>query len=63
MKKNYETILGAIFMLAVLPGTSCAEITIGRWCDKSVPNMPQFNQIMEIVALDSGEVEVRYTFR
>jgi hypothetical protein len=36
-----------------------AETTIGRWCDKMLPTMPQYNGIMEIVITDDGALELR----
>jgi len=29
---------------------------IGRWCDKMIPNNPQYNHIMEIIISKNGEV-------
>lgn len=55
----------AIFTLPVLlltVGSAYAETTIGRWCSKTIPNMPKYNQIMEIVALDDGNVVLRSSF-
>jgi|GEM_PF-3073862 len=49
-----------VFLMAA--GVAQAETTIGRWCSKTIPNMPKYNQTMEIVALDNGKVELRSKF-
>lgn len=36
-----------------------AETTIGRWCDRMIPNMPQYNTVMEIAITGAGNVELR----
>ena len=46
-------------LLASLTITAHAETTIGRWCDKQIPTMPQYNGIMEIVITDEGAIELR----
>jgi len=40
-------------------GPAHAETTIGRWCDKQIPTMPQYNGIIEIVITDEGAIELR----
>jgi len=50
--------VAAAFVLT-LSGAVHAETTIGRWCDKMLPTMPQYNGIMEIVITDSGAIELR----
>lgn len=51
-----------IFALAVVLGfiqTAQAGTTVGRWCDRMIPSMSQYNTVMEIVITDSGDVELR----
>lgn len=31
-----------------------ADMTLGRWCDRMVPNSPEFNTVMSIVLKDNG---------
>ena len=49
----------AAALVLMLSGAVHAETTIGRWCDKMLPTMPQYNGIMEIVITDSGAIELR----
>ncbi len=56
--------LGHQFLLTVLLigtfiGTAHAETTVGRWCDKQIPNMPKYNGILAIVITADGTVELR----
>ena len=39
-----------------------AEKTIGRWCDRMIPNMPKYNHIMTIVETDDGKCVLRSKF-
>ena len=39
------------------------ETTIGRWCDRMVPNLPKFNRIMTIVVKNDGRLLLRSNFR
>ena len=55
--KSYQ--LAAITFMFMVTGAAQADTTIGRWCDKMLPTMPQFNGIMEIVITDSGSIELR----
>ena len=50
--------VAAAFVLT-LSGAVHAETTIGRWCDKMLPTMPQYNGIMQIVITDDGSIELR----
>ena len=55
--RSLSTVAAAIVL--TLSGAVHAETTIGRWCDKMLPTMPQYNGIMEIVITDSGVIELR----
>ena len=54
--------LAVVAFLLLIGTTAYAETTIGRWCDKRAPTMPQFNGIMEIVVTDDGAIELRVRF-
>jgi hypothetical protein len=61
---NIKAKLGHQLLLTVLLvgafiGTSHAETTVGRWCDKQIPTMPKYNGILAIVITDDGAVELR----
>lgn len=56
-KKSYSIALVICIISAI--GLVHAETNIGRWCDKMLPTMPQYNGIMEIVITDDGAIELR----
>ena len=56
-KKSYSVAL--VICIISATGLVHAETTIGRWCDKMLPTMPQYNGIMEIVVTDDGAIELR----
>jgi hypothetical protein len=49
----------AALVVTAISGTAHAETSIGRWCDESLPGMPQYNSILEIVVADNGAAEMR----
>lgn len=49
----------AITLLLAIAGTANAETVVGRWCDKQLPSLPQYNGILSIVVKDDGAVELR----
>ena len=51
--------LAVIAIMFTISGVAHAETIIGRWCDKMLPTMPQYNGIMEIVITDDGSIELR----
>jgi hypothetical protein len=48
--------------ILLLSSFANAETTVGRWCDRTVPSMPQFNRVMTIVLTQDGNVELRSEF-
>lgn len=42
---------------------AAGETTVGRWCDRMIPNMPKHNYIMAIVIGDEGKVVLKRQFR
>lgn len=56
-----KTILAAA-VLVVLTQPAYGETTIGRWCDRMIPNMPKFNHTMAIVVGDDGKVVLQSKF-
>jgi len=55
----YRRCLLTAFLLAAIMSTAHAETSIGRWCDEAIPNLPQYNSILEIVISDGGAIELR----
>ncbi|MBB4193035.1 hypothetical protein GGE45_001620 [Rhizobium aethiopicum] len=51
MKKRYAIVLVAAALIAA-PAMP-AEITIGRWCDRMLPNLPRYNRTIEIVIFEA----------
>lgn len=52
---------GVLLFTPLLPAEEPGETTIGRWCDRMVPNAPEYNRIMEIVITKTGEAVLRYS--
>lgn len=50
------------FMSSVASQATASEIVVGRWCDRMLPNMPDFNRIIEIVINEDDEVIMRNDF-
>ncbi len=48
--------------ILLLSSFANAETAVGRWCDRAVPSMPQFNRVMTIVLTQDGHVELRSEF-
>ncbi len=46
-------------LLTVIMYPAHADTTVGRWCDKAIPSMSQYNTILEIVVTIRGEIELR----
>ena len=55
-------IIAAVFVLTFATDMTADETTIGRWCDRMVPNMPKHNQPMAIVITDGGKVMLKSSF-
>jgi hypothetical protein len=49
----------AAVLLALLGEAAAGELVIGRWCDRVLPAMPQYNTVLEIVVGEDGEVQLR----
>ena len=52
----------AVLALALVTETAAADTTIGRWCDRMIPNNPKYNRTMAIVITNDGNVELRSNF-
>ena len=57
--KLVHQFLLTVLVIGTFIGTAHAETTIGRWCDKQIPNMPKYNGILAIVITDDGAIELR----
>lgn len=53
-------VLASIFVVLVAPAHS--ETIVGRWCDKMIPTMPQFNNTMTIVLNDMRDTVLKRNF-
>ena len=62
MLKKYTAGLSLVGIACLYMQPASAETVIGRWCDKMVPNLPQFNSVMTIMITDEGKVELRLKF-
>lgn len=63
LKKKYVRRF-SLLLIALGPLTLVvqADTTIGRWCDKALPTMPQYNSILKIVVTRDGDAEMRTRF-
>ncbi|MFQ5799541.1 MAG: hypothetical protein ACE5H0_12735 [Bacteroidota bacterium] len=52
----------ATAVLVLLAQPAYGETTIGRWCDRMIPNMPKYNHTMAIVVADDGKVVLKSKF-
>ena len=52
-------IIAAVFVLTFATDMMADETTIGRWCDRMVPNLPKHNQTMAIVITDGAKVMLK----
>jgi len=43
----------------LLAPLAAGETVIGRWCDRMLPHLPQYNGVLEIVIPDSGSAVMR----
>ena len=50
------------FLLAFATGAAGSETTIGRWCDRMIPNLPEYNRTMAIVITNDGKVMLKSKF-
>ena len=48
--------------ILLLSNLAYADTTVGRWCDRTVPSMPQFNRVMTILLTQDGRVELKSEF-
>lgn len=48
--------LAAGFLLALTTNAAGTELVIGRWCDRMIPNLPQYNSTMAIIINDGKAV-------
>ena len=55
-------IIVAMFVLAFATDAAEGETTIGRWCDRMIPNVPKYNYIMAIVITNDGKVMLKSKF-
>ena len=64
MLKNKFVRRYSLLLIALGPLTQAvqADTTIGRWCDKALPTMPQYNGILRIIVTADGETEMRIRF-
>lgn len=53
----------SLTFLLIFPSLAYSETTIGRWCDRMLPNLPEFNRTMTLVVTDNGKVELRSNFK
>ncbi|OWV87453.1 hypothetical protein [Rhizobium sp. R693] len=51
-------VLAALIAAPAMP----AEITIGRWCDRMLPSIPQYNRMIEIVISEAHTPTARNSF-
>lgn len=53
----------AIILAGVIGSNpASAETVIGRWCDKQIPTMPQYNNVMTIYVSGLGRVMMRSNY-
>ena len=56
-------ILVAAFVLIFATDLARSETTIGRWCDRMIPNLPEYNRTITIVIADDGKVLLTSNFK
>ena len=54
--------VAAMLALAFATTPAWGETTIGRWCDRTIPNMPKHNRTVAIVVTDNGQVVAKSKF-
>ena len=52
-------IIAALLMLAFATDAAGGETTIGRWCDRMLPNLPKYDSILSIVITSDGKVVLK----
>ncbi len=52
-----------VVAVSIASSEAGADTVVGRWCDKMVPKMPQFNAVLTIVITNDGSAEIRSKFR
>ncbi len=66
MKLNPRSILAkSLWLIGVYClclGSASAETVLGRWCDKVLPSLPQYNSVITIVITDEGKVMLQDRF-
>ena len=55
-------ILAAGFLLALITDAAGSDSTIGRWCDRMIPNLSKYNRTMAIVIANDGKVILKSNF-
>lgn len=61
MKKT-TLVFGLVLFGGIISSPAIGETVVGRWCDKMVPNAPDFNGTMSLVITDDGTPEMRTKF-
>ena len=60
-KKGAVEAVAAVAAKAAKAKKAAGETTIGRWCDRMLPNMPKYNRTMAIVITDGGKVVLKWS--
>ena len=55
-------IFAAVLVWAFATEVAGSEITIGRWCDRMIPNVPKYDSILAIVITSNGEVVLKENY-
>ena len=63
MTETRSLFVATLLLAATFSADAAAETMVGRWCDRSIPNLPVGDRIMTIVVRDNGNVDVVSTFR
>ena len=50
------------FLLPLVTDVAGSETTIGRWCDRLIPNLSEYNRTMAIVIANDGKVVLESKF-
>ena len=56
-------IMATVFVLALAADAAAGETTIGRWCDRMIPNLSNYNRTMAIAIADNGTVVLKSNFK
>lgn len=56
-------VLVAAFVMTLATDSARSETTIGRWCDRMIPNLPEYNRTIAIDIADDGKVLLTSNFR